>query len=77
MSLRQREPHTLQVPFVFPPLRPCFGESNLLLTETSAIIKVSSIGEVMLLKGFACVLEAGLGNTLGCQMCRPGMRQNS
>lgn len=76
MSLRQRKPHTLQVPFVFPPLRPCFGESNLLLTETSATMKVSPIGRVVCLKGFACILEAGLGNTLGCHMCHPGMRQN-
>lgn len=28
MSARQRERHTLQVPSVFPPLRPCFGESK-------------------------------------------------
>lgn len=76
MSLRQREPRALQVPFVFPPLRLCFGESNLLLTETSARIKVSPIARVMLLKGLACILEAGSGSTLGCHMCRPGMRQN-
>lgn len=76
MSLRQREPHTLQVPLVFPPLRPCFGELNLSLTEMSATIKVSPIGGIMLLKGFACLFEAGLGNTLGCHMCHPGMTQN-
>lgn len=58
-----------------PPLRPRCGESNL-LTETSATIKVSPISRVMLLKGFACILEAGSGNTLGCHMCRPGMRHN-
>lgn len=28
ISARQREPHTRQVPFVFPPLRPRFGESK-------------------------------------------------
>lgn len=76
MSLRQREPRALQAPFVFPPLRLCFGESNLLLTEMSARIKVSPIARVMLLKGLACILEAGSGSTLGCHMCRPGMRQN-
>lgn len=43
----------------FPPLRLCFGELNLLLTETSATIKVSPVGGVMVLKGFACILEAG------------------
>lgn len=55
---------------------PRFGESNLPLAETSATIKVSPIGGIILLKGFACTLEAGLGNILGCHMCRPGMRQN-
>lgn len=50
---------------------------NLLLAEMSATIKVSPIGGVMLLKGFACLLEAGSGNMLGCHMCQPGMRRNS
>lgn len=50
---------------------------NLLLTAMSATIKVSPIAGVMLLKGFACLLEAGSGNTLGCHLCYPGMRQNS
>lgn len=50
---------------------------NLLLTGMSATIKASPVGGVMLLKGFACLLEAGSGNTLGCHMCQPGMRQNS
>ncbi len=76
MSLQQHEPHTRQVPFVFPPLRPHFGESSLPLTEMSATIKVSPIGGVMRLKGFACLLEAGLGNTLGCHMCHPGIKMN-
>lgn len=51
-------------------------EPNLLLAETSATIRISPIGWVMLLKGFACILVAGSGNTLGCHLCRPGMRQN-
>lgn len=47
---------------------PRFGEWNLPLAEVSATIKVSPIGGVMLLKGFACLLEAGSGNTLGSRM---------
>lgn len=54
-----------------------FALVNLLLTETSATIKVSPVGGVMVLKGFACILETGLGNILGCHVCRFGMTQNS
>lgn len=73
MSLRQREPHTRQVPFVLPPLRPRRGESNPLpLAETSAPIRASPVPGLMLVKGGACLLEAGSGSMLGCHMWRPG-----
>lgn len=73
MSLQPCEPPTLLSPCVL-----CCdsGEQNLLLTETSSTIKVSSVGGLMPLKGFACTLGAGLGSAPGCHVCRPGMRQN-
>lgn len=46
-----------------PPLRPHFGESNLLLAEMFATIRVSPVVGVMLLKGSAWLLEVGLEKT--------------
>lgn len=43
---------------------------NLLLAEMSATIKVSPVGGVMALKGFACLLETGRGNTPACHRCQ-------
>lgn len=43
---------------------------SLLLAEMSATIKVSPVGGVMPLKGFACLLETGWGNTLACHTCQ-------
>lgn len=65
MSSRRREPRTRRLLFVFPALCPRFVESNLFLTEMSATIKASPVGGVMLLKGFACLLEVGLGEHTG------------
>lgn len=65
MSSRRREPRARRLLFVFPALCPRFVESNLFLTEMSAAIKASPVGGVMLLKGFACLLEVGLGEHTG------------
>lgn len=77
MLLQQREPWAPRRPFTFLLRALTLVNQKLLLAEMSATIKESPVGRVMLLKGFACLLEAGSGDTLGCHMCQPGMRQNS
>lgn len=71
-SLRQREPRARRRLFVLPAPRPRIVESNRFLAGMSAAIKVSPVGGVMLLKGFACLLEVGSGSTLGCHMRQNG-----
>lgn len=62
MSPRQHEPpHTRRAGAVcFASLAPDSRESNLLLTKVSAAMSVSSVGGVMLLKGFACIFRGRL-----------------
>lgn len=65
MSLRQREPHTRRIPLVFPSLRPRIGESNLLLAEMSATIKVSPGRRGNAFERLCVLVGGGLGEHTG------------